>query len=391
MSGRNAILGDVPTDLLLGVGGVAALGGAGLAARRVLGGGEPGDGSGTGGAPVPKDSAGETPGVEAAADGSESDDPFAAAAERAGSTTGTAAAADADAGDPEEDPETLDIETVRESTGLAAGGAVAYDDIERVGERPTADGTVAHEALLPTPTGERRVLLRQPAGGETLDAAVMARFADAAETWAALGDHENVVEVVEWGTEPLPWLALAHLDRELTSVAGALSPTTAATVAAGIAEGVHHGHTRGVTHRALRPGAVRLDGDTDPPRPAVGDWGLADAGETDTSRAVSLAPAYAAPEQFEGVEAVDVSARRTDVYGLGAVCYELFTGQPPFEGDRASVLAAKRSGTAPRPTAVDDSLPDAVDTVLGRAIAVDPTDRYEDVLYLRDALRDLAR
>jgi serine/threonine protein kinase len=98
-----------------------------------------------------------------------------------------------------------------------------------------------------------------------------------------------------------------------------------------------------------------------------------------------LTPQYAAPEQFD--DAFGATDDRTDVYQLGAVCYELFTGRPPFDGETASVPRSVLEAE-PQPPSEFASLPPALDDVLLTALATEKADRYDDIVYFRDDLRD---
>src|SRR5262249_51724713 len=81
-------------------------------------------------------------------------------------------------------------------------------------------------------------------------------------------------------------------------------------------------------------------------------------------------PAYMAPEQAAGGGPID---ERTDVYGLGAILYEVLTGRPPYAGeDGAEVLRRVRSGPPPRPVAVKPGVPPALEAVCLKALARDP-------------------
>jgi serine/threonine protein kinase len=94
---------------------------------------------------------------------------------------------------------------------------------------------------------------------------------------------------------------------------------------------------------------------------------------------------YAAPEQFSDSASTD---KRTDIYQLGVVFYELFTGQPPFEGEMFAVMDQIKTETPTPPSAIAD-VPDRLDEILLWALAKNPEERYSDIVYLRDDLRDL--
>lgn len=161
--------------------------------------------------------------------------------------------------------------------------------------------------------------------------------------------------------------------------------TDAAWVGARVADAVHHAHGNDVTHLELAPGNVlfrHVDGAWDVPK--VGDWGLS----TLSLDGEGFHPRYAAPEQLDP-DAYGGPDERTDIYRIGALCYELFTGEPPFGGDRSEAARATLDEKPPAPTWVRSDLPAAVDRVLGRALAREKDDRYQSALEFRDELQGL--
>jgi eukaryotic-like serine/threonine-protein kinase len=171
----------------------------------------------------------------------------------------------------------------------------------------------------------------------------------------------------------------------------------AIALATEVADALAYAHANGVVHRDVKPENILLSGG----HAVVADFGVAKALETG-QRPVSAEPAsdpstltqvgfaigtpnYMAPEQATGRDSVDA---RADQYSLGCVLYEMLAGSPPFAGGSAQSVVA-RTLTAPRPHVgkVRQEVPDALEDVTIRAMAIDPADRYPDMAALAGALR----
>src|SRR5262249_55358837 len=187
---------------------------------------------------------------------------------------------------------------------------------------------------------DRLVALKMIRAGEGPDGERRKRFAAEARAVARL-HHPHIVQIYEVGeADGQPLLALEFV--EGASLAQRLDGSPwlarqAASLAEVLARAMHYAHAQGVIHRDLKPSNVLLAGPPDAPPercvPKATDFGLARtldaAGETGTG-AVLGTPSYMAPEQAEGRKGVGPAA---DVYGLGALLYELLTGRPPFRAE----------------------------------------------------------
>ncbi|WP_135825070.1 protein kinase domain-containing protein [Halorussus ruber] len=220
------------------------------------------------------------------------------------------------------------------------------------------------------------------------------RVETAFRAWAGIDDHNHVVGVLARGSNPRPWLATEFLDGgTLGDALGSVGFERALWYAHCVTTAVCHAHARGVVHGALRPSAVGLSRTLGAwPVPKVGDWGLGDLlGEV---RRPPVPPAFAAPEQF-APERFGSPDSSTDVYQLGALCYALFTGRPPFVGETADIARQVRDPNQTPESPSESSerserVPAAVDDLVDRALATEKQARFETAEDFRRQLEVLA-
>ncbi len=152
-----------------------------------------------------------------------------------------------------------------------------------------------------------------------------------------------------------------------------------------ICKGMSFAHKAKVVHRDLKPANILVD-DNDIVK--IVDFGLAAAASQTDSRITKSGilvgtPTYMAPEQVRDKE-IDA---RTDIYSLGILMYEIFTGQPPYKGkDSMAILFQHVEGKARRPKELDDTIPESLDAIIMKALKVDPDKRYQSVDELRSHL-----
>ena len=152
-----------------------------------------------------------------------------------------------------------------------------------------------------------------------------------------------------------------------------------------IAQGLQHAHSQGIVHRDIKPENILFSGGV----AVMADFGIARAlavagGDRLTQAGVSIGtPRYMSPEQATS-DAVDA---RSDVYSLGCVVYEMLAGDPPFVGSSStSVMARHARDPVPSIRSIRPAVPIRVESVVTRALAKVPADRYQTVRAFSDAL-----
>lgn len=266
----------------------------------------------------------------------------------------------------------------------------AFDDfteVDKLGSGGNADVTkVEFDGR-----GPDTVAIKQPRMQGTLDQESIKQFVDEAETWNKIDDHNHIVGVLDWNSEPLPWIALEYMDGgDLNTRIGDLSIAEALWIGVGTAKAVRHAHRRGVAHLDLKPENILFqttEADTwDIPK--VTDWGLAKMLLDHSKSVEGLSPEYAAPEQFDA-DSYGAPDDMTDIYAIGAVVYASLTGNPPFVGASSAVMQGVLTEAPDPPSETVDDLPDGTDAVILKALAKNKDARYESVLDLRRDLETL--
>ena len=187
--------------------------------------------------------------------------------------------------------------------------------------------------------------------------------------------HPNVCRVYDIGEiEGMPFLSMEYVDGEdlasLLRRIGRLPSDKALDIARRLCAGLSAAHEKGVLHRDLKPANIMLNGRGEV---LITDFGLAAAGgSVKGPEARQGTPAYMAPEQLAGEE-VTV---RCDIYALGLVLYEIFTGKRAYEAESAAELMRLQAESTPRSiTSIAKDADAAVESVIQRCLAHNPRDR----------------
>jgi serine/threonine-protein kinase len=202
--------------------------------------------------------------------------------------------------------------------------------------------------------------------------------------------HRNVLRTHDFGeTSGTPYISMEYLEgvtlKDLIVNKGALPLGVGLRIAKQMCQGLEAAHLQGVVHRDIKPQNMLILPETGDLK--VMDFGIARVSDVKkgeapgasgltTAGTVMGTPDYIPPEQAQGMPA----DFRSDIYSLGIVLYELFTGRLPFPRDTVmKVVLAQIRDSPPPPRTVNDRIPPALEAIILRCMSKDPTDRYQNV------------
>jgi len=204
-----------------------------------------------------------------------------------------------------------------------------------------------------------------------------ARFYQEAKAAGGL-NHPAIITIHDVGREGgMVWMAMELLEgTELRHLLAneRMGVERALDIVGQVADALGYAHERGVVHRDIKPANIMiLRGD----QVKIMDFGIARLWISDVKTQTGMllgSPKYMSPEQAMG-GGVD---RRSDIFSLGVVLYEMLTGNPPFAGkDVTQLLYNVSTVMPPPPSTINRAVPEMVDLVIAKALAKDPADRYQ--------------
>ena len=224
------------------------------------------------------------------------------------------------------------------------------------------------------------------------DKKTIERFRNELKT-ARMITHKNVCRMFDLGeAEGAHFITMEYVPGEdLKSFihrSEKLSLGKAVSLARQVCDGLGEAHSLGVIHRDLKPGNIMIDRDGNA---RIMDFGIARSlGEKGVTGAGTMigTPEYMSPEQVEGKE-VD---RRSDIYSLGVILYEMVTGRTPFEGDTAFSIAMKHKGETPRnPKEYNAQVPENLSRLILKCLEKHKEKRYQGVEELKSELENIGK
>jgi len=235
----------------------------------------------------------------------------------------------------------------------------------------------------------RIVALKVIGLGQWATKAHLKRFRQEAEAAARL-EHPGIVPIHEVGErDGSCYFSMKFIEGGQLDDVGKRTPMSirqAAELIAKLAHTVHYAHEHGILHRDIKPGNILLDAKGEP---HLTDFGLARLVESESTVTRTMevlgTPSYMTPEQAVGNNAT--VSNTTDVYGLGAVLYQLLTGHPPFAGGTTYETIKLLLDTEPRqPRFLNPKIDRDLGTICLKCLEKDPTRRYSSALSLAEDL-----
>jgi eukaryotic-like serine/threonine-protein kinase len=240
---------------------------------------------------------------------------------------------------------------------------------------------------------QKKLALKVLRGDNSRDADVVQRFMQEAQAATSIG-HSNIIDISDFGrlSDGSVYFVMEYLAgtslAEMIKKGGSVPVQEAVHLIRQIASALEAAHARGIVHRDLKPDnifVIRQGGD--PRFVKVLDFGVAKVGgaasKLTKTGMVFGTPHYMSPEQAAG-HSVD---QRTDIYALGVIMYEMFTGKVPFDADTFMGILSKHMFEQPaRPTDIVGASLGALETVVLRTLEKNPDHRYQS---MADLLVDL--
>jgi serine/threonine protein kinase len=280
------------------------------------------------------------------------------------------------------EPAALDYSTLNLSSSVLAALGQRYDILAEAGHGSMGNVYKARDRE----TGET-VALKLLKPEIASDQTMMDRFKNEL-LFARKITHKNVCRVHEFNRiGGIAYTSMEFVEGEsLRSVLnrfGSLPPRKGMDVAHQICSGLKEAHAQGIVHRDLKPENVMIDAQGNV---KIMDFGIARSMEAVTRLTGSMVgtPAYMAPEQVAG-KPVDY---RTDIYSLGLMLYEIFTGAQAFHADTPVAVALKQlRESPPLPHEVEPSIPVPIERAILKCLEKEPPKRFQSISELENALR----
>jgi hypothetical protein len=204
--------------------------------------------------------------------------------------------------------------------------------------------------------------------------------------WQSLS-HPNIVSITDASILPFPAVEMEYIPRSLADVNKPVDISMAIKFIIGIADGLAYAHKKGVIHRDIKPENILITPDN---TPKITDWGMSRILDSTMPTVVGFSVSYAAPEQVSPSR-FGSTDKRTDIFQLGVVFYELVTGSQPFKGEDIGRIISAILDQDPVPPSKIVPAAGPVEPIILTCLAKNPADRYQSVDELLIDLKALSQ
>jgi len=258
-----------------------------------------------------------------------------------------------------------------------------YKILEVIGGGGMANVYLAKDIIL-----EREVAIKILRFDFVNDDEFIRRFRREAQSTTSLA-HPNIVSIYDVGEEDnIYYMVMEYVKgqtlKQYIQKNAPLKPREALNIMEQIVSAIAHAHENQIVHRDIKPHNILID---DHGNVKVTDFGIAMALTSTTithTNSVLGSVHYLSPEQARG----GLATKKSDIYSLGIVLYELLTGRLPFDGESAVSIALKHlQSEAPSPKRWNPAIPQSVENIILKAMAKDPLHRYDSVEEMEEDIR----
>ncbi len=198
------------------------------------------------------------------------------------------------------------------------------------------------------------------------------------ENWKKL-NHINIVQLYDYNIHPYPYIEMEYCETDLNKIKNNLNLRDALMLIFEVLNGLKHAHNKGIIHKDLKPSNILISNNI----PKITDWGLAKEETSKSTTINALTLQYSAPEQINKTG----EDKRTDIYQIGIILYELTTKQLPFKGDTFDIMESIKNKMPPKPSQINPLIDEDLERIILKCIQKDKNKRYQSVEELQ---RDLA-
>ena len=289
-------------------------------------------------------------------------------------------------------PSEIDVSKPGNQGGVKIPDDLQYKDINKGRNIGGMQGGAVYESTINTEDGPRRIALKEPKFEQPLEEPTHESLLNEIAKWDRVGDHPYVVDILEWDTEPHPWIAMEYMDEEhlaIYSQQRTIAVDEALWIGECLADALAHAHNHDIVHTDIKPRNILLTSTGDAPwsPPKIADWGLARFLQDHSGSQNDFSTGYGAPEQFTSTEFGGVSYR-TDEYQLGIVLYELLADRHPFP-ERPKHPSKNILREKPQRLTEHADVPMEVVRVIEKMIEPYQADRHGSMEEIREQLNEL--